>query len=342
MLRAAYAVPTALVQSGAPCWLEFGDGVRIELPVPVEGTARMGDGRIAEVPTSTEVPTEQVQAYKELTEADDELAALRQRIAELQRARDDDQRVAAASAAQVQTRLETAAQQTQALEARAQDAETQRQAALARAEAAESEAASAGVRMAALEGRAVELEQKAQTQKARIETLARDLAEVAPAREALEREVTKLRESQSSLKHELDQSRDRLRMMTFERDELSRQAAAFDAVAVKARERAGQAETANEKTAGTLRELQTWRGELERRLAETTSELGAARAARETDERELQRLRATLGEHGRLGSIAPEGTNGGEHSETVAAQAEEIEHLAAELAALRARVSRET
>ena len=87
--------------------------------------------------------------------------------------------------------------------------------------------------------------------------------------------------------------------MTFERDEFSRQAAAFDGVAVKARERAVQAEAANEKATAALHELQIWRGELERRLAETTSELGAARAARETDERELMRLRATVDEYDR-------------------------------------------
>ena len=58
-------------------------------------------------------------------------------------------------------------------------------------------------------------------------------------------------------------------------------------------------------------------------------------------ERDEQRLRRDAVELSRLGSEAPERTNGGEHSETVAAQAEEIEHLAAEVAALRARVARE-
>ncbi len=340
-LHAAYAVPTALVRSGAPCWLEFADGFHIELPVPTEGTARMRDGRIAETQVETWSTPEGSAAAAEPGQAGDELAVLRERIAELEQARDDDQRAATVSAAQVQRRLEaaelraeTAARGLESARAQAQAAEEQAQTIEARARSAEAEGQAAVAR-------AAELEQNAQAHKARIEALERDLAEVAPAREALEREVSTLRGSQVSLNHELDQSRDRLRMMTFERDELSRQAAAFDAVAVKARERAGQAETANEKTAATLRELQTWRGELERRLAETTSELGAARAARETDERELQRLRATLAERDRLGSQAPEGTNGGEHSETLAAQAEEIEHLAAELAALRARVARE-
>jgi hypothetical protein len=447
-LHAAYPVPTALVHAGAPCWLEFEDGFRIELPVPEEGTARMRDGQIAEAPPLTlapplteappteaeaearawteappeteappwteasseaeaeptpwteapgeteaprwtEAPAETQPAPEgsaapaEPSQADDESAALRQRIDELERARDDDQRVATASAAQIQTRLEaaeqraetaehellsaqaeaqTAQQRAEAADHELQSAQAQAQTAQQRAETAEHELQSAQARAQTAEeqiqtiatraqsavdqeqaalARAAELEQKDQTRKARVEALEHDLAEVAPVRDALERDVSKLRASQSSLKQELEQARDQLRVMTFERDELSRQAAAFDAVAVKARDRAGQAETANEKTTATLRELQTWRGELERRLAETTSELGAARAAREDAERELQRLRASLADRDRLGSEAPERTNGGEQSETVAAQAEEIEHLASELAALRARVARE-
>ncbi len=387
-LHVAYAVPTALAQSGAPCWLEFEDGFRIELPVPEEGTARMRDGRIAAGPSETETaplpddealsPAEtrsETEARAETgpapeapapstepTQADDESAALRQRIDKLEQARDDDRRAATASAAQLQTRLEASEQRVETAERELQSAHARAQASLHQAETAERELESAHSRakvaeeqLQAIEARAqsaeaqeqaalarvTELEQKDQMRKARIEELERDLAEAAPAREALEREVSKLRASLSSIKRELEQARDQLRVMTFERDELSRQAAAFDAVAVKARDRASRAEAANEKATATLSELQTWRGELERRLAETTSELGAARAARETDERELQRLRATLAERDRRGSEAQGRTNGGEHSETVAAQAEEIEHLASELAALRARVARE-
>ena len=136
--------------------------------------------------------------------------------------------------------------------------------------------------------------------KARIQTLERDLAECRGRRvRRFQREVDKLRGRQATLERELDKARDQLRIMTFERDELSRQAAAFDGVAVKARERAVLAEAANEKATAALHELQIWRGELERRLAETTSELGAARAARETDERELMRLRTTVDEYDR-------------------------------------------
>lgn len=176
----------------------------------------------------------------------------------------------------------------------------------------------------------------------RISALERELAAQAPAREALREEVSTLQSRRRGLETELDQSRDQLRLMTFERDELSRQAAAFDGVAVKARERAAAAEAAREKSTATLNELQIWRGELERRLADTTSELGALRAARETDERECNRLRAALAEHERPGTVL--GSNGtdseGGAREIVAAQAQEIQRLAAELADLRSQVAR--
>lgn len=249
VLRAAYVVPTSLVQPGAPCWLELSDGTRTQLPPPEQGAARVrAAGR--DSPTRAEP----------------------------------------------------------------------------------------------LQRRVVELEQALGVREARIESLELELADSAPdhpAHEGLENEVAKLRTRQSSLERELDHARDELRIMTFERDELSRQAAAFDGVAVKARERAALAEAANEKSAATLSELQTWRGELERRLAETTSELGAARAAREADERELARLRASLAEGPRGGADPLPSANGGDHTATVTAQAQEIERLAAELASLRARLARE-
>ena len=292
VLRAAYAIPTALMQSGARCWLEFADGTRAELPVPEEGAARMrNEHRVAPAPMAPEPSAEVAHA-------------------------DADAAVHGEIHAEIHAELN------------------------ARAEAAESEAASATARVAPLERRLAELEQAARTGNERIETLERDLAQVAPARQALEREVAKLRSQQANLEHELDRSRDQLRIMAFERDELSRQAAAFDGVAVKARERAAVAAAANEKTTATLQELQIWRGELERRLAETTSELGAARAARDTDERELMRLRATLAEIDRRSHDASPAANGGEAA-TIAAQAEEIERLAADLASLRARGARD-
>jgi chromosome segregation ATPase len=108
---------------------------------------------------------------------------------------------------------------------------------------------------------------------------------------------------------------------------------------VKARQRAAKAEAAKEQLAATLDELETWRGELERRLAATTTELAEATAARAADQRELKRLRAALGEAGGKGSgnvlIA-------ENADTVATQATEIELLVTELASVRAQLSRQT
>lgn len=154
---------------------------------------------------------------------------------------------------------------------------------------------------------------------------------------ALERELTALRSGRASLEQELDQSRDQLRIMTLERDELSRQAAAFDGVAVKARERAGKAEAANEQLRDTISELEVWRGELERRLAAISSELGVAKAAREADARERKRLHEALAD---ADSRSEREGQSAEVSQTLAAQAAEIELLVAELAALRAEHSK--
>jgi len=244
--------------------LEVSDGGRIELPSPVEGTGRMRDDE-----PSADDPSEP------LRDTEAQIRSLAQQVTELERARDDDRRVAAAVAAQADGRAQSAEEREAAAEARAQAAEQATQAAEARAAALEAE-----------------------------------LASQAPARESLREEISTLQSRWHSLERELDQCRDQLRIMAFERDERERQAQAFDAVAVKARERATAAEAVNERASSTLDELQIWRAELERRLADTTTELGTLRAARDADERELVRLRAALAEHERGGD--PRGTNGGD------------------------------
>lgn len=60
--------------------------------------------------------------------------------------------------------------------------------------------------------------------------------------------------------------------------------------------RVADAEADAHRAATALAELETWRGELERRLTETTDELSAATAARAQDEAELSRLDAELAE----------------------------------------------
>jgi hypothetical protein len=63
-----------------------------------------------------------------------------------------------------------------------------------------------------------------------------------------------------------------------------------------ARERAARAETEAKQSASALEELETWRGELERRLTETVDELSETKTARAQDEAELVRLGDELAE----------------------------------------------
>ena len=58
----------------------------------------------------------------------------------------------------------------------------------------------------------------------------------------------------------------------------SEQSAALSAALAEARDRAAQLQGENDTLSATLEELEIWRGELERRLADTTTELAEARA----------------------------------------------------------------
>jgi predicted nucleic acid-binding Zn-ribbon protein len=116
--------------------------------------------------------------------------------------------------------------------------------------------------------------------------------------EALEHELSTANSVRSRTEAQLEHARDALRVMTYDRDELSRQVRAHDAVAVKARERASQAEDAHADVAAALRELETWPTELERRLTDRTTELEAMREARRTTQQEVERLRDALAQAG--------------------------------------------
>jgi chromosome segregation ATPase len=146
----------------------------------------------------------------------------------------------------------------------------------------------------AAEARAEQAERDTREQQERVTGLEQELAGTSGSRADLVRELASLRAAQADHEHDLQQARDAVNAITTERDELSRQAAAFDAVAVKARERATIAESAAGASAATLDELETWRAELERRLADTTTELEAARSNQTDDVRELRRIRGEL------------------------------------------------
>lgn len=94
------------------------------------------------------------------------------------------------------------------------------------------------------------------------------LAESEQARDELQLSVAPLSEARERVEHEL----------------------------VGARERAARAETEAKQSAAALEELETWRGELERRLTETIDELSETKIARTRDEGELLRLGGDLAE----------------------------------------------
>jgi hypothetical protein len=94
------------------------------------------------------------------------------------------------------------------------------------------------------------------------------LAESEQARDELQQSVAPLSEASERVEHEI----------------------------VDARERAVRAETEAKQSAAALEELETWRGELERRLTETIDELSETKIARTHDEGELLRLGGELAE----------------------------------------------
>ncbi len=155
------------------------------------------------------------------------------------------------------------------------------------AAAAQALAATLGVRVTDLEAGVLE-------QVERNDALERGVADTERERSRLEHELSTAQAARARLEHELDHARDGLKVMTAECDELTRQVDAHDAVAIKARERARHAEDARNDVAAALRELETWPAELERRLTETTTELGVVNEARQEAEREVKDLAAAL------------------------------------------------
>ncbi len=312
-LRAAYAVPPGLVRNARAYWLEHEAGGRTKLSAPEPGVARLVDGG-GEIPSSD----------ADIPDAYDEVRRLEQRILELEELHARDLREAISKTNEAGARVAAA-------EERAAAAEHRERLAANRQATAEGQAETLTQQMA-------EQARMSQSLQARLASVERELAQTNASIEPLKREAVELRAARRSLDREVDTARDRVRLLTSERDELSRQASAFDAVAVKARERAAHAESAHQKSSAALQELEVWRGELERRLAATTSELGALRAAREADQRELARLRGAqpVGEL-QVGPSAAELPEHDDQAQTLAAQAAEIERLAAELAWMRTR-----
>lgn len=174
-----------------------------------------------------------------------------------------------------------------------------------------------------------------------IASLETQLAEAIRTRDELEREVVSLRKERTRLERELHDALDSVRKMAVERDELGRQAAAFDQVAIKARERATEAETAHQRSQAVLSELETWRGELERRLSSMSTELGEARTRLTDNDSELDRLRSELAEAEARTELAQAriialDDSAGTDQETTVVDTAELNRMTGELASLRA------
>jgi chromosome segregation ATPase len=345
VLRAAYAVSTDRLAADTKFALEFEGGTIVDLPAPIPGQARAtmreggssrsGSEEPAAARTKAELRSELVVAREQAAVAQSreiELAALAieagaaaaelqaecERLsalnAELDLAPTDDSAVAAATEAGRREAEEKAAAAINAAEAARRGAEERAAAAINAAEAARRRAEEARQRAGELEERAGELERAAREAEESAAGLASAVADAERINAELEHKLTSERETRSQLEQSVAHTRDELRLITLERGELTRQVTAYDGVAVKARERAAHADKASAAASSALRELENWRTDLERRLAETTAELVSSRTARQTAETEVRELRGVLAEaearvelaEGRSGTLAAE------------------------------------
>lgn len=258
ILRAAYSVPADSVTTATTYSLELTDGSSVTLPAPTPGVARFLPPAPPPAPTGDQQPGEGGERRSESVE----------KLAELSAA------LAESRQASVEHRVAREGAEAEIARVRSE---------------ADGQVRSASERITALEDQIAAREAEVRR--------ATDERAAAEARDAeLKREIEQLTSVANKRETKLRHAEDAVRNVTIERDELSRQAAAFDAVAVKARERASLAEAAGAESASALAELETWRGELERRLAATTTELDTARKGRTADEQDLRRLRGELAE----------------------------------------------
>ena len=325
VLRIAYSVPVELLEQEVTFTLEFQHGDPITLSQPTLGSMRLParsgkpdlrqSGRPAAEPDAdpdedrrTEIHEKLVQQSQALAESEraatardqSNLRAEAKLRAELEQQQEEEQRAWARVRELEQQAADTAAR-INASDAELAEAREALSAADQRAGSAADQAASAQTRAETAERRIPELEAAARDH-------AQRNAELEQSHEQKEQELSSAVSARAGIGEELEQLRDALRVMTFERDELTRQVSAHDSVAVKARERANQSEKAHGEARASLRELETWSEELERRLAEMTTELAATKQAFEEAEGERRRLDGALAES-EAGTELAEGRN---------------------------------
>jgi chromosome segregation ATPase len=277
LLRTAYSVSSDLVAPGTAFSLELTDGSLIALPAPQPGAARLIREPDVEPPTEPAEPSADPSA--EPAEPSAELAE----PAEPPPGQDERRLGLVSQLTELSALLAESEQARGSLEAAVSEARIE-------TERANEQVASQRADLANLEDRRAEADRRADELQRVCQQLEQDVAEAVAARDELDESIAPLRAARERAEHELAEAHDAVRKMTFERDELTRQASAFDAVAVKARERAAEAEAEAAKATASAQELDTWSGELERRLTDTTDELSAAKAAHERDVAELRRL----------------------------------------------------
>lgn len=261
VLRAAYSVPAEVITPDTVFSLELGDVFVVSLPTPTPGAARLGAETSADRP-----PDPLALAGAALEHAADErrwevtskLSQLSAALGEFQRAAAED-KSARASAEAAQAAAEAAADrargEARALADRVAQLEAERDDRVAEAQR------DGGRRVAEL---------LAETERRTAAAQAQAAGRVAEARAEADRRVA---EAEAALQQRLSDV------------ELSIQE-------YQARAEAQDREL--EQSAATLNELEIWRGELERRLTATTTELGAARGRLQEDEQQLERLRGQL------------------------------------------------
>jgi chromosome segregation ATPase len=312
VLRAAYSVPVDLLDHEVTFALEFQNGA-LALPQPTAGSMRPTT-RAGKQDPGQSGTAEAEQDDDRRTNIHEKLVQQSEALADSERAATTRDRSQRRALGKLRTELEQHEEEEQRAWTRMRDLEQQleRQATdiVARIDASDAELAQAREALSAADQRAGSAAEQAASAQVRAETAERRIPELEAAanehaqrnaeleqrHRQMEQELASAESERARIGERLEHVSDALRVMTFERDELTRQVSAHDSVAVKARERAHEAEKAQAAASAALVELEAWSEELGRRLTELTSELAATKQAFEEAESERRRLDGALAE----------------------------------------------
>ncbi|MBV9839466.1 MAG: hypothetical protein JO156_15230 [Solirubrobacterales bacterium] len=259
LIRAAYPAPRELLGDDSTFALELPSGAIVDLPAPSEGRARVGE---REPPAEEPAPQAQDPESDATAPADDRRSDVHAQLAQLAR-----------SLASVEREL------TESRELMA---------------ATEAEGTATRQRAEELEGKLGATQQRIADTRTQMVALVAAVLEGNRTFVEMQTECARLLARSDELELGLQRSREELRLTSTERDELTRQVAAFDGVAIKARERATQAEQAHSQAIAQVQELQLASQELKERLSGATADLEVLAEARDKAEGDASELRAAL------------------------------------------------